>query len=222
MPDYQTRVSALVYNHQLAKSSRLDTLTRIIQQSRVPHVAGFNAICELIIRYGSVTHSTLVQWSNETQVNKVAQLAAILIHNPLVTLAGPAITVAQYPDIAYLATEIMYNTRRRIGRNRDQYVSSAEGKLTRSVPYIKSMADRILNLETAQAAADTALVSLFAAHNMSYVATGNDGSITYRAGVQQGVESGGDFTIRPDQVIDLILRHYGAKDTAFKRLRNMP
>uniref|UniRef100_A0A1B0B675 Uncharacterized protein n=1 Tax=Glossina palpalis gambiensis TaxID=67801 RepID=A0A1B0B675_9MUSC len=116
----------------------------------------------------------------------------------------------------------MYNTRRRTGRNRDQYVSPDEGKLTRSVPYIKSVADGILNLETAQAAANTALVSLFAAHSMTYVATGNDGSITYGAGLQQDVKGGGDLTIRSDQVTDLILRHYGAKDTAFKRLRNIP
>uniref|UniRef100_A0A1A9W0Y2 Ubiquitin-like protease family profile domain-containing protein n=1 Tax=Glossina brevipalpis TaxID=37001 RepID=A0A1A9W0Y2_9MUSC len=50
MPNYQAKISTLVYNHHLAKTAGLDTLMRIIQQSRVPHVAGLNAICELVIR----------------------------------------------------------------------------------------------------------------------------------------------------------------------------
>uniref|UniRef100_A0A1B0A589 Uncharacterized protein n=1 Tax=Glossina pallidipes TaxID=7398 RepID=A0A1B0A589_GLOPL len=51
--DYRTKVSALVYNHHLVKSVGLETLARIIQQSRVPHVAGFNAVCELVTRPGA-------------------------------------------------------------------------------------------------------------------------------------------------------------------------
>lgn len=216
--DYRTKVSALVYNHQLAKSAGLDTLTRILQQSRVPHVAGFNAVCELVTRYQSVSYTTLSSWFGVSQVRRVAQLAATLIHNPYKMLTGPSITVAHYPDIAFLATKIMYNARRQGSQQRDRSISPAEGKITKSVVYIRNLATGITGIETSQLTADTTISFILGAYNLEHVQTTAEGNIVYRPMVAPNLDAVGDQTIRPDQLPGLLTSRLNNNDMAFRNL----
>uniref|UniRef100_A0A1B0GBC4 Uncharacterized protein n=1 Tax=Glossina morsitans morsitans TaxID=37546 RepID=A0A1B0GBC4_GLOMM len=216
--DYRRKVSALVYNHQLVKSAGLDTLTRILQQSRVPHVAGFNAVCELVTRYQSVTYTTLSSWFGVSQVRRVAQLAATLIHNPYKMLTGPSITVAHYPDIAFLATEIMYNARRQGSQQRDRSISPAEGKITKSVVYIRNLATGITGIETSQLTADTTISFILGAYNLEHVQTTAEGNIVYRPMVAPNLDAVGDQTIRPDQLPGLLTSRLNNNDMAFRNL----
>lgn len=158
------KVNILYYAYFLAHQQRMDGVKRIIEQAKAPHVSGLNALCNLTLRFPTVTYTVLKQIFGPRQVNNVIKLAAHLIHNPYITLVTTPIPVAMYADIAYVATEILYATGPNRRNRQARYVSPAEKSLSKTVEYLRAFAANLIAEQERRATQDMASHAILSAY----------------------------------------------------------
>lgn len=145
----KTKIMGLVFNHYLASAANFQGIVRMIEQSKAPHVGGLTALCELVMKYSSATFTTLSHTFGLGQTRSIVRLAAMIIHDPYCTISGPPVTVSMYADIAFIATELMYNTNRRPGTTR--YQSPSTNFTRKPVVFLKQYIQTMIQTETSHA-----------------------------------------------------------------------
>ncbi|AJG39053.1 putative nucleoprotein [Shayang Fly Virus 1] len=211
------KVAGLLHNYYLAKSVNMTSLTRIIEQSRAPHVSGLTALCEMMIRYVYATYTGLQAVFGDSQLKPIVKLAAHIIYNPFCTLSGPPITQAFYADVAYVATELMYHTNRNPNKGQ-RYNLPSTSHLTKAIPFLNSYIESLTQIESRGGEVTQVLQTVLGAYNKTLRPGANgEWNVT-----DQGMEAQAELIpINREQVLsshqlsDLIISLRNDKDKAF-------
>lgn len=175
----ELKVNSLLVSSWLANGVGLESVNRIVSQARAPHVSGLTALCDLTLKYDSITFTTLSSTFGSHQVKNIITLAFEIIHNPYCTLIGPPVVVASYADIAFIATEIAFNINGPQRRGAMRYISPAEKAITKTKTYLIAYATKLVENQTINAEYDSADKALLKAYGFDLISqTENDLTIS--------------------------------------------
>lgn len=224
----KTKIMGLVFNHYLASAANFQGIVRMIEQSKAPHVGGLTALCELVMKYSSATFTTLSHTFGLGQTRSIVRLAAMIIHDPYCTISGPPATVSMYADIAYIATELMYNTNRRPGTTR--YQSPSTNFTRKPVVFLKQYIQTMIQTETAHAQTMGGPSPILGAYGFEAVRDDVTSAFTITRAVEGRIgapDANGQqlddlreypLTIPQDNITSFIISCRNSKDKAFSLL----
>lgn len=146
--DMSLLYNTIVYNYTVASHAGLNSIKWILEQARASNVSALIGLADTMTTHRTLTATILANQFGDDQVKAVSTLALKLIMNPWLSLVAPDITMAQYPDLAYIGMTLGFFTHNRARGRKGQYggqpdVNSKKGKV-----YLDSFVESIISLSS--------------------------------------------------------------------------
>lgn len=135
--------SALGYNYRIGSSQNIPILKWIAEQARGSNLMGLSAIATCFTRYQMFCFQLMKEIIPDGQLIYAFQAMSITIQQPYCTLTGPAIPIQMYPDIAYVALNILHAN----NLEAQGIIHGLETKLAREPTRLKALAQEILRCQ---------------------------------------------------------------------------